>query len=186
MATAHVFDEEYDVVVAGAGSAGCIVATRLTEDPSISLCLLEAGGRDRKLPRALALETASLRFCVSAGEVLPVATWNDWKEVSGVEIIETIGTTELLHAFIHNFQGRNRPGSSGLPLEGYEIKLTDPGNSQPLIGTYNGLTFEADRMLIDRLTGDFLKGSKSSTSSDESSAPPTGFPGGPPGATFAP
>ena len=72
------------------------------------------------------LETKSIKFCVSAGEVLPVATWNDWKEVSGVDIIETIGTTELLHAFIHNFKDRNRPGSSGIPLEGYEIRLTDP------------------------------------------------------------
>jgi benzoate-CoA ligase family protein len=77
-----------------------------------------------------ALETRSLKFCVSAGEVLPVATWNEWKEVSGVEIIETIGTTELLHAFISNYKDRNRPGSSGVPLEGYEIKLTDEhGNS---------------------------------------------------------
>jgi benzoate-CoA ligase family protein len=71
------------------------------------------------------LETSSLKFCVSAGEVLPVATWRDWKEVSGVEIVETIGTTELLHAFIHNFRDRNRPGSSGIPLEGYQVKLTD-------------------------------------------------------------
>jgi len=71
------------------------------------------------------LETSSLKFCVSAGEVLPVATWHDWKEVSGVEIVETIGTTELLHAFIHNFRDRNRPGSSGIPLEGYQVKLTD-------------------------------------------------------------
>ena len=71
------------------------------------------------------LETGSIKFCVSAGEVLPVATWHDWKEVSGVEIIETIGTTELLHAFIHNFRDRNRPGSSGIPLEGYEVKLAD-------------------------------------------------------------
>ncbi len=44
---AQEFDEEYDVVVAGAGSAGCIVATRLTEDPKLTLCLLEAGKRDR-------------------------------------------------------------------------------------------------------------------------------------------
>jgi benzoate-CoA ligase family protein len=72
-----------------------------------------------------ALETRSLKFCVSAGEVLPVATWNEWKEASGVEIIETIGTTELLHAFISNTKDRNRPGSSGVPLEGYEIRLTD-------------------------------------------------------------
>ena len=47
MASEIKFDEEYDVVVAGAGSAGCIVATRLTEDPKLSLCLIEAGKRDR-------------------------------------------------------------------------------------------------------------------------------------------
>ncbi|HYL91293.1 MAG TPA: benzoate-CoA ligase family protein [Burkholderiales bacterium] len=75
------------------------------------------------------LETGSLKFCVSAGEVLPVATWNDWKDVSGVEILETIGTTELLHAFIHNFRGRNKPGSSGVPLEGYEVRLMDEHGS---------------------------------------------------------
>jgi benzoate-CoA ligase family protein len=72
-----------------------------------------------------ALDTKSLKFCVSAGEVLPVATWNEWKEVSGVEIVETIGTTEMLHAFISNRKDRNRPGSSGLPMEGYKVKLTD-------------------------------------------------------------
>jgi acyl-coenzyme A synthetase/AMP-(fatty) acid ligase len=72
-----------------------------------------------------ALDTKSLKFCVSAGEVLPVATWNEWKEVSGVEIIETIGTTEMLHAFISNRKDRNRPGSSGIPLEGYQVKLAD-------------------------------------------------------------
>ena len=41
------FDVEFDVVVAGGGSAGCVLATRLTENPSITLCLIEAGGRDR-------------------------------------------------------------------------------------------------------------------------------------------
>ena len=41
------FDAEFDVVVAGAGSAGCVVAARLTENPAISLCVIEAGGRDR-------------------------------------------------------------------------------------------------------------------------------------------
>ena len=44
---ADKFDIEFDVVVAGAGSAGCVLATRLTENPAISLCLIEAGGRDR-------------------------------------------------------------------------------------------------------------------------------------------
>jgi benzoate-CoA ligase family protein len=87
--------------------------------PAVFRALVEYARQGNKL------ETASLRFCVSAGEVLPVATWNDWKEVSGVDILEGLGTTELLHCFIHNFPGRYRPGSSGLPLEGYEVVITD-------------------------------------------------------------
>jgi benzoate-CoA ligase family protein len=71
------------------------------------------------------LETKSLRLCMSAGEVMPLATVNDWKEVAGIEVMETIGTTEHLHAFISNFRGRNRPGSSGETLKGFEVKLTD-------------------------------------------------------------
>lgn len=72
-----------------------------------------------------AIDTRSLRFCVSAGEVLPLATWNEWKALTGTEILETLGTTELLHAFIHNYPQRNRPGTSGVVLEGYECRLTD-------------------------------------------------------------
>jgi benzoate-CoA ligase family protein len=71
------------------------------------------------------IDTGSLRFSASAGEVLPLATWNEWKALTGTEILETIGTTELLHAFIHNYPQRNRPGSSGEVLEGYECKLID-------------------------------------------------------------
>jgi benzoate-CoA ligase family protein len=71
------------------------------------------------------LDASSLRFSVSAGEVLPLATWNEWKALTGTEILETIGTTELLHAFIHNYRERNRPGSSGEVLEGYECRLID-------------------------------------------------------------
>ncbi len=41
------FDAEFDVVVAGGGSAGCVLSARLTENPKVSLCAIEAGGRDR-------------------------------------------------------------------------------------------------------------------------------------------
>jgi choline dehydrogenase len=43
------FDTEFDVVVVGAGSAGCVVSARLTDNPKITLCVIEAGGRDRNL-----------------------------------------------------------------------------------------------------------------------------------------
>jgi benzoate-CoA ligase family protein len=87
--------------------------------PTVFRMLLEHVRQGNKL------DTSSLRFAVSAGEVLPLATWNEWKALTGTEILETIGTTELLHAFIHNYRDRNRPGSSGLVLDGYECRLTD-------------------------------------------------------------
>ena len=77
------------------------------------------------------IDTSSLKFSVSAGEVLPVATWNEWKALTGSEIIETIGTTELLHAFIHNYRDRNRPGSSGVVLDGYEVNSKMRGYRDP-------------------------------------------------------
>lgn len=89
--------------------------------PTIFRMLLEHVRQGNKI------DTSSLRFSVSAGEVLPLATWNEWKALTGTEIIETLGTTELLHAFIHNYRDNNRPGSSGVVLEGYECKLTDEG-----------------------------------------------------------
>ena len=71
------------------------------------------------------LATGSLRFCVSAGENLPASTWHEWKTATGVDILETIGTTELLHGVISSYKDRIRPGSSGVPVEGYEIRLLD-------------------------------------------------------------
>lgn len=67
----------------------------------------------------------------------------------------------------------------------HEIRLTDPGDGRPLVGSYNGLAFEADRFLIDRLSGDFLQSSKPPT--DETAAPGIHpHESGPPGPTFAP
>jgi benzoate-CoA ligase family protein len=81
------------------------------------------------------LDTSSIKFSVSAGEVLPLATWNEWREVAGHAILESIGTTEMMYAFIHNTRERNRPGSSGRVVEGYEVKLNDDqGNEVPGAG----------------------------------------------------
>ena len=87
--------------------------------PTVFRMLLEFARQGNRI------DTASIKFSVSAGEVLPLSTWNEWKALTGTEIIETLGTTELLHAFIHNYRERNRPGSSGVVVDGYEVKLTD-------------------------------------------------------------
>jgi benzoate-CoA ligase family protein len=68
---------------------------------------------------------SSLRLCVSAGEALPAPIWYGWKEKTGLEIIDGIGSTENFHIFLSNRPGDIRPGSSGKPFAGYELKIVD-------------------------------------------------------------
>jgi benzoate-CoA ligase len=67
----------------------------------------------------------SLRLCVSAAEALPAESYHKWKEKFGVEILDGIGSTEMLHIFISNYPGRVKAGSSGVLVPGYDAKLTD-------------------------------------------------------------
>ncbi|SEE63140.1 2-aminobenzoate-CoA ligase [Rhizobiales bacterium GAS188] len=74
----------------------------------------------------------SLRVCVSAGEALPKATWEAWHDATGIEILDGIGSTEMLHIFIGAPVGKIRPGSTGIPVPGYEAKIVDEeGNELP-------------------------------------------------------
>jgi benzoate-CoA ligase len=70
-------------------------------------------------------DLSSLRLCISAGEALPEEIYTRWRERFGVEIIDGIGTTEILHIFLSNRPGAARPGSSGLPVPGYEAVIVD-------------------------------------------------------------
>jgi benzoate-CoA ligase family protein len=71
------------------------------------------------------LDTASLRLCVSAGEALPAQLGEDWQRTFGVEVLDGIGSTEMLHMFMSNHEGDLRYGSSGKLLMGYEARLID-------------------------------------------------------------
>jgi benzoate-CoA ligase len=71
------------------------------------------------------LETSTIKFCVSAGERLPERIFYEWKEVTGLDILDGIGSTEMLQMFISNTRGRITPGSSGRPVPGYEVRLVD-------------------------------------------------------------
>ncbi len=77
-------------------------------------------------------DLSSLRLCVSAGESLPAPIWQDWKNTTGVDIIDGIGSTEMFHIFLSNRPSDIRPGSSGKPFDGYELKISDDeGNKLP-------------------------------------------------------
>lgn len=68
---------------------------------------------------------ATLRRAVSAGEHLPEATWRAVKEATGVELIDGIGATEMLHVFIAASDDDIRPGSTGIAVPGYQAQVVD-------------------------------------------------------------
>jgi benzoate-CoA ligase family protein len=71
------------------------------------------------------LDASSLRVCVSAGEALPAQLGEDWEQTFGVAVLDGIGSTEMLHMFMSNHEGKVRYGSSGELLRGYEARLID-------------------------------------------------------------
>jgi len=66
-----------------------------------------------------------VRLCVSAGEALPAEIFERWKKRFGLEIIDGIGSTEMLHMFISSRPGKCQPGSCGSPVPGYDAKIVD-------------------------------------------------------------
>jgi benzoate-CoA ligase family protein len=70
-------------------------------------------------------DLSSLRLGVSAGEALPAPLWHEFRERTGVELIDGIGSTENFHIFVSNRPGDVRPGSSGTPVSGYQCRIVD-------------------------------------------------------------
>ena len=67
----------------------------------------------------------SVRLCVSAAEPLPVRIFDQWRERFGLEIVDGIGSTEMLQAFCSNTPGAVVPGTTGRPVPGYDLRLID-------------------------------------------------------------
>lgn len=68
---------------------------------------------------------ASLRLCVSAGESLPAPIYREWKQTTGIELIDGIGSTEALHIYISNRPGNVRPGTAGRIIPPFEARIVD-------------------------------------------------------------
>jgi 2-aminobenzoate-CoA ligase len=75
--------------------------------------------------QAKAHDLSSLRKCVSAGEALPAATRKLWKDATGIEMIDGIGSTELLHIFISHTDDDAKPGATGKVVPGYTAAILD-------------------------------------------------------------
>jgi benzoate-CoA ligase len=89
-------------------------------------------------------DLSSLRAAVSAGEALPPALYERFKQRFGVEILDGIGSTEVLHIFISNRPGEVRPGSSGRVVPGYEAKIVDEAGQPVPTGDIGSLLVSGD------------------------------------------
>ncbi len=76
-------------------------------------------------PDAARLGAGRLRVCTSAGEALPAAIGEAWRRVVGVDILDGIGSTEMLHIFLSNQPGALQYGTSGRAVPGYDLRVVD-------------------------------------------------------------
>ena len=89
-------------------------------------------------------DLSSIRLAASAGEALPPALFERFKARFGLEILDGIGSTEVLHMFISNFPGRVRPGSSGELIPGYASRIEDEEGRPVAFGEIGNLLIKGD------------------------------------------
>jgi benzoate-CoA ligase len=89
-------------------------------------------------------DLSSIRLAVSAGEALPPAIYQRFLERFGIQILDGIGSTEVLHIFISNRPGDVRPGSSGKVVPGYEVKIVDEEGRPVPVGQIGDLWVKGD------------------------------------------
>ncbi|WP_295447776.1 benzoate-CoA ligase family protein [uncultured Thiodictyon sp.] len=73
--------------------------------------------------------TLPMRLCISAGELLPTAVFQEWHRLTGLAVLDGLGSTETGHIVLSNRPGETLAGSAGLPVPGYEIRLVDDGGA---------------------------------------------------------
>ncbi|UZD53884.1 AMP-binding protein [Caldimonas aquatica] len=102
----------------------------------------------------------SLRKCVSAGEALPAATRQLWKQATGIEMIDGIGSTEMLHIFISADEAHARPGATGTVVPGYRACVMDEEGRPVPPGTVGRLAVKGPtgcRYLADERQRQYVK-----------------------------
>jgi benzoate-CoA ligase family protein len=89
-------------------------------------------------------DLSSIRHAVSAGEALPPALFERFRQRFGIEILDGIGSTEILHIFMSNRPGAIRAGSSGQLVDGYEARIVDEENREVGVGEIGNLLVSGD------------------------------------------
>jgi benzoate-CoA ligase family protein len=89
-------------------------------------------------------DLSSLRLCISAAETLPSELFNEWRRRYGLSVVEGLGSTELLHIFLSNRIDKQIIGTSGAPVPGYEVRLTDLEGKPVLRGESGVMSVRGD------------------------------------------
>jgi 2-aminobenzoate-CoA ligase len=90
-----------------------------------TVCFSTPSGYKLMLEKARDYDLSSLRECVAGGEPLAPATFNEWKEITGVEMINGLGISELLHIFISASGDDIKPGAIGKAVPGFQVRVVD-------------------------------------------------------------
>lgn len=93
-------------------------------------------------------DLASLRLCISAGEALPAAIWQQWQTQTGQAILDTLGCSETFHTFLANRPDDLRPGSSGKPSPGYEVRIVDDAGQDLPSGEIGNLLVKGESIVL--------------------------------------
>ena len=102
-----------------------LLETAQANRPSLFFSVPTLYGAMVNLPDAADHDLSSVRFCVSAAEPLAPEVYRRWKAAFDLDIVDGIGSTELLHIYCSNRPGDVKPGTSGKPVPGYELVLLD-------------------------------------------------------------
>ncbi len=89
--------------------------------------------------RGMPIDLSSVRLVISAGEPLPEEIFTQFQDRFGLEILDGIGSTEMLQTFISNRPGEARAGSCGVPVPGYEVRIVDENGEPVLAGEVGSL-----------------------------------------------
>jgi len=119
---------------------------------------MASGARERAISAPLG---GTLRKCVSAGEALPAATRTLWREATGIELIDGIGATEMLHIFISADEASARPGATGIAIPGYQACVLDAQMRPAPRGTIGRLAVKGPtgcRYLDDTRQANYVSG----------------------------
>ncbi len=92
--------------------------------PTLYAALLHQWEEQDKLPEA------PLRTCISAGEALPADIGSKWNSLWGIDIVDGVGSTEMLHIFLSNKVGDVKYGTSGTAVDGYSLRLVDENDNE--------------------------------------------------------